>query len=94
MSGDWGAIAGTVAIMSDYVFRGVSQTREGPALQGALEYTKEFEWVTPYLGAFISNTRFPDTTSNTNLDVPYEVDVTAGVRGTLGKFGWDAGYIK
>ncbi len=92
---EWGTIAGTAAIMSDYVFRGVSQTKERPALQGALEYTKEVGPVTPYLGVFLSNVTFPDTTNtNANLDVNYEFDITTGVRGTIGDFGWDLGYIK
>jgi uncharacterized protein (TIGR02001 family) len=92
---EWGTIAGTAAIMSDYVFRGVSQTKEKPALQGALEYTKEVGPVTPYAGLFLSNVTFPDTTNTSaNLDVNYELDITAGVRGTIGSFGWDLGYIK
>jgi uncharacterized protein (TIGR02001 family) len=94
-SGDWGAISGSVAAMTDYVFRGVSQTTKGPAVQGALEYTKEVGPVTPYAGIFASNVKFPDTTSRGNLDAKYEFDVMFGVRGDIAeKFKWDVGYIR
>ena len=32
-----GNIAGTIAVATDYVFRGMSQTDNDPALQGSLE---------------------------------------------------------
>lgn len=92
---DWGAIAGTVAITSDYVFRGVSQTQGGPALQGGLEYTKEFGMFTPYAGTFLSNADFPDTVNNTDLKIDYELDLYFGLRlAPLEALTLDAGYIK
>ena len=94
-SGDWGAIAGSVAGMTDYTFRGVSQTTKGPAVQGAIEYTKEVGPVTPYAGLFISNVKFPDTSSRGNLDAKYELDVMFGLRGDVAeKLKWDLGYIR
>lgn len=94
-SGDWGAISGSVAAMTDYVFRGVSQTTKGPAVQGALEYTKEVGPVTPYAGVFASNVAFPDTTSRGNLDAKVEFDAMFGLRGDIAeKFKWDVGYIR
>ena len=94
-SPDWGAISGSVAAMTDYVFRGVSQTTKGPAAQGALEYTKELGPVTPYAGIFLSNVAFPDTTSRGNLDAKVEFDFAFGVRGDIAeKLKWDLGYIR
>jgi len=91
----WGEIAGSVAAMTDYTFRGVSQTTKGPAVQGALEYTKELGPVTGYVGTFLSNVAFPDTTSRGNLDAKVEFDFAFGVRGDLAeKLKWDIGYIR
>jgi uncharacterized protein (TIGR02001 family) len=91
----WGALAGSGAIMSDYVFRGISQTQGHPALQGSLEYTHSLPMdLTVYGGTFISNISFPDTTNNTDLPIHYEVDLDAGLRGSVADFNWDVGYIR
>lgn len=93
--GAFGSIAGTAAVASDYVFRGASQTRGRPALQGGLEWTKAVGPVTPYAGTFLSNVRFPDVSSSGVLDVPYEWDLYAGLRGNIiDNFTWDVGYIQ
>lgn len=92
---NWGAIAGTAAITSDYVFRGVSQTQGGPALQLGLEYTKEFGMFTPYAGTFLSNVDFPDTVNNTDLKMDWELDLYFGLRvAPLEPLTLDVGYIK
>lgn len=91
----WGEIAGSVAGMTDYTFRGVSQTTKGPAVQGSLEYTKELGPVTGYVGTFLSNVAFPDTSSRGNLDAKVEFDLAFGVRGDIAeKLKWDVGYIR
>ena len=91
----WGEIAGSVAAMTDYTFRGVSQTTKGPAVQGSLEYTKELGPVTGYVGTFLSNVAFPDTSSRGNLDAKVEFDFAFGLRGDIDeKFKWDVGYIR
>jgi uncharacterized protein (TIGR02001 family) len=92
---DWGALSGTVAVMSDYVFRGISQTQGGPALQAGLEYTKEFGMFAPYAGTFLSNADFPDTTNNTDLKIDYELDLYAGLRvKPIDPLTLDVGYIR
>src|SRR5256885_12340740 len=70
-----GTISPTVAATTNYVFRGISQTRRGPALQGTLEYTNEIGPVTPYLGMFLSNVKFPNTSGSDNLDIKIEQDL-------------------
>lgn len=91
----WGAIAGSVAITSDYVFRGISQTQGGPALQGSLEYTKEFGMFTPYAGTFLSNVDFPDPVNNTDLKMDWELDLYFGLRAApVENLTLDVGYIK
>ncbi len=58
----------TVTLASDYLFNGVSQTDEKPALQASLDWAGDSGW---YAGAWASNVDFGD---DTNL----EVDLYAG----------------
>ena len=91
---DWfpGTIAGTVALTSDYMFRGISQTDNNPAVQGSLEYSYDtgFHGITPYLGFWGSNVDFNDGDNAT-----VEVDTLFGFRGDLLDTGvsWDLGGI-
>ncbi|MFC3092753.1 hypothetical protein DRW07_00870 [Alteromonas sediminis] len=62
---------GSVTFASDYLFNGVSQTDEKPALQFSLDYADESGW---YVGTWSSNVDFGDGTD-------YEVDVYAGYGG-------------
>jgi len=48
-------LSGSVALLSDYRFRGVSLTSECPAAQADVNYDTESGW---YAGAFISNVSF------------------------------------
>lgn len=64
-SAEWSV---TVTGVSDYLFNGVSQTMEDPALQGSIDWAGESGF---YAGAWASNVDFGD---DTNL----EVDVYAG----------------
>ena len=88
----WGKIAGTVALTSDYMFRGISQTDNDPAVQGSLEYSYNtgFYNITPYLGFWGSNVDFND-----GGDAHVELDTTFGFRGDLLDTGvsWDLGGI-
>ncbi len=52
-----GDITGSMAVTSDYVFRGLSQSKEGPAIQGGVEYQHE---VGAYIGMWASNVDFND----------------------------------
>ncbi|MBK8209752.1 MAG: hypothetical protein IPK78_06995 [Rhodospirillales bacterium] len=87
-----GTIAGTVALTSDYMFRGISQTDNNPAVQGSLEYSLDtgFHGITPYIGFWGSNVDFNDDDNAT-----VEVDTLFGLRGPLLDTGvsWDLGGI-
>lgn len=65
-----GAFTGRVALASDYTFRGISQTQEGPAVQGGFDYTNG-----PFFaGVWASNIDF-------GLDQgSLEADIYAGLR--------------
>ncbi len=75
-------VTGTFA--SDYLFRGISQTRSRMAYQGTaeLEHTSGI-----YVGSFLSNVAFLGT------DARQEVDVYGGFRVTLAGFKLDFGGI-
>jgi uncharacterized protein (TIGR02001 family) len=69
---------------SDYLFRGISQTRSRMAYQGA---TEAVHTSGVYVGGFISNVNFQ------GWDARQEVDVYGGYRVTLGGFNLDFGGI-
>jgi uncharacterized protein (TIGR02001 family) len=64
----------SVAATSDYVFRGASQTDEGPALQAGFTYTAPAGF---YAGAWASNVDFGDGGPNAELDtyIGYNTDL-------------------
>jgi len=76
---------GTAA--SDYLFRGISQTRNTWAFQGAADLTHESGL---YVGTFVSNAKFLGEPWN---DTRQEVDALAGYRFSLGKLAMDVGWI-
>ncbi|MCQ4162583.1 TorF family putative porin [Roseomonas sp. GC11] len=80
-------VTATPAITSDYVSRGISQTRGRPAVQGTLDIQHESG---AYVGAFLSNAQFLGSPWN---DSRQELDLLAGYRFSLGGLNLDAGYI-
>jgi uncharacterized protein (TIGR02001 family) len=76
--------SGTVTATSDYVFRGISQTAEDPALQASLDYEAD---VGIYVGIWGSNVDFDDCCDE-NLEIDYYAGFTAGE--TL---EWDFGAV-
>jgi uncharacterized protein (TIGR02001 family) len=71
-----GAFSANVAMTTDYVFRGISQSDEAPAVQGGFDYSASLldqagpvNGVGMYLGAWASNVDFDDTDAvDTNGD--------------------------
>ena len=70
---------GSVALTSDYVFRGVSQTDGKPALQGGIEFASEGGF---YAGAWGSNVSWLSDLSTTAAPISssLELDVYGGYR--------------
>jgi len=85
-------VSGTAAIVSDYDFRGISQTGEDPAVQLSIDFSgdiaSDISWYAGTWGSNIDN--FSDGGTNT---ASTEVDVYGGFKGTAGDFGWDAGLV-
>lgn len=75
-------VAWNVGLVSDYVFRGFSQTDEGPALQGGVDATIGAF----YVGAWASNLDFGDGTDA-------EIDIYGGYRGEAAGFAFDVGVV-
>lgn len=80
-------VMATPTIASDYLFRGISQTRNNWAFQGALD-VQHTSGV--YVGAFVSNAKFLADPWN---DTRQELDLLAGYRFALGGVNLDIGYI-
>jgi len=75
-------VAWNVGVVSDYVFRGYSQTLEDPAIQGGVDATIGAF----YVGAWASNVDFGDDTN-------VEVDIYGGYRGEAAGFAFDVGVV-
>ncbi|MDE0488188.1 MAG: TorF family putative porin, partial [Gammaproteobacteria bacterium] len=69
------SISANLAVTTDYVFRGYTQTGEDPAVQGGLDWADSSGW---YVGTWASNIDF-----GPGDDASIEVDIYAG-------YGWEA----
>ncbi len=67
---DW-TFTGNVGLYSQYVFRGISQTNEKPAVQGGIDYSNGGF----YLGAWASSIKW---IKDAGGDASVEIDVYAG----------------
>lgn len=77
-----GEFSGNIALTSDYVFRGSSQTDGAPTIQGGFDYATD----TFYAGTWASGVDFGDGTST-------EIDLYAGWTPSAGEFDFDLGFI-
>lgn len=78
-----GAVSYNVAVTNDYVWRGVSQTDNGAALQAGVDYTNG----SFYAGGWASNVDY-------GSDADIEVDLYGGFRGAFTEnLSWDVGVI-
>lgn len=74
-----GAFSYNIGVTSDYVFRGITQTDGGAAVQGGIDYSNGIF----YAGGWASNVDFAD----------YEVDLYLGVKPVAGDFTFDLGLV-
>ncbi|MCK2096194.1 TorF family putative porin [Thauera aromatica] len=85
-----GPFSANIALVSDYAFRGISQTDERPALQGGFDYAHASGF---YAGVWGSNVSWladaADDVSNS-----LEVDLYAGYAGEAGAIGYDIGLLQ
>jgi uncharacterized protein (TIGR02001 family) len=85
-------LSGNIALTSDYVFRGVSQTQGGPAIQGGFDYSHASGF---YLGTWASNVSWVSEgiTGGYKDDNSMEIDLYGGYKGSVGDVGYDLGVI-
>lgn len=80
-----GQVTGNVSVVSNYFFRGITQTDDGAAIQGGFDFADDSGF---YSGVWLSNVDFGGKEDA-------EVDLYAGYGGTFGDSGvsWDVGAI-
>jgi uncharacterized protein (TIGR02001 family) len=77
-----------IGVFSDYRFRGISQTRLDPAVQGGIDFTHKSGL---YLGAWASNIKWIKDAGGKNSNL--EIDLYGGYRGTVSDLGYDVGVL-
>jgi uncharacterized protein (TIGR02001 family) len=84
--------AANVGVFSQYVFRGIAQTDEHPALQGGLDLAHTSGL---YAGVWGSNISWISDLGTSSGGNSLELDLYGGYRGTFGDsgLGYDAGLI-
>lgn len=83
-------LSGTMALTTNYIFRGLTQTENLPAAQAGITYTFPFGL---YLNAWGSNVKFLDPTG---AQATIEMDSIIGMTGALfgEEFGYDINYSR
>jgi uncharacterized protein (TIGR02001 family) len=83
-----GEFCADVALVSDYIFRGITNTDHNPAIQGGLSYTVDvgLPFAQPYAAFWGSNVDFDD-----GGEATVEVDLSFGLTGTVAGVEWDLG---
>ena len=92
-------LTANVGLYSQYVFRGLAQTNEDPALQGGFDYAHSSGF---YLGVWGSNVSWlkENNSSSTTVGGSYrsggtlELDLYGGYKFTVGDFGFDVGMLQ
>jgi uncharacterized protein (TIGR02001 family) len=81
------SLSANIGLTTDYVFRGISQTGEGAAVQGGFDATCGMF----YAGVWASNLDWGSTGSNAVASI--EMDWYAGIKPKTGAITWDIGVI-
>jgi uncharacterized protein (TIGR02001 family) len=83
-------LTGNISLVTDYRYRGISQSRLKPALQGTVDFAHKSGF---YLGAFGTNIKWIKDTPPGNANV--EIDLYGGYKGTItGDLGYDVGLLQ
>jgi len=80
-------------LVTDYIFRGITQTTHNPALQGGLDYEHNTGL---YVGAWASNVRWiKDSGAIASGDANVELDTYFGIKNAVAiDYGYDVGYVR
>jgi uncharacterized protein (TIGR02001 family) len=82
-------LAYNVGVVSEYRYRGLSQTNGDPALQGGADYAFKNGF---YVGAWASNVSWIKDSGA--KDSSFELDLYGGYKGTIGPVAYDVGYLR
>ena len=77
-----------VGTTTDYRYRGISQTRLKPAVQGGIDYADKSGF---YVGAWASSIKW---IKDAGGDASAEVDVYGGYKGAVGDVAYDVGFLR
>ena len=80
-------LSGNIGVTSNYLWRGVTQSDDGPAVSGGIDYAHESGF---YLGTWISNINWAVYDLDEN---GVEVDFYGGFSGEANGVGYDVGLI-
>lgn len=88
------AVTGNVSLVSDYLYRGISQTHGRPAIQGGFDYAHASGFYAGVWGSSISwLTDSPAVSGATNAQL--ELDTYFGFKNSLaGDFSYDVGFLR
>jgi uncharacterized protein (TIGR02001 family) len=77
-----------VGATTDYRYRGISQSRLKPAVQGGIDFADKSGF---YVGAWASSIKWvKDAGGDTNM----ELDIYAGYKGAVGDVAYDVGFLR
>ncbi|MGV0959074.1 MAG: TorF family putative porin [Limnohabitans sp.] len=89
------ALSYNVGVVSDYRYRGISQSRLEPALQGGVDYADKSGF---YVGAWGSTIKWikdaGTITETAGVKGPVEVDLYGGYKGAAGDVAYDVGFLR
>jgi uncharacterized protein (TIGR02001 family) len=80
-----------LSLVSDYRFRGISQTNRKPAIQGGFDYAHASGF---YLGTWASNVSWLSDGGGGAVSNSLEWDFYGGFKGAYGDFGYDVGLLQ
>lgn len=83
-------VAYNVGLFSQYIFRGLTQTKEDPALQGGVDFTHSSGF---YLGAWGSNISWLEDAGNYDRS-SLELDLYGGYSNTIGDITYNIGALQ
>ncbi len=83
------SISYNVGVTTNYIFRGVSQSQNDPAISGGVDYSHSSGL---YAGTWLSTQKWVKGQGNSSSS-DFEWDVYGGYKGSVGDFGYDVGLI-
>ena len=75
-------------VVTDYRYRGISQSRLKPAVQGGVDYADKSGF---YVGAWGSSIKW---IKDAGGDAPIELDLYGGYKGAVGDVAYDVGFLR